>query len=62
MPMLARLIVKAAERSQVWVVTHARDLADAIAAQSGVLPREVIRNDDGTWIEGLSQIGEFVDD
>ncbi len=32
LPMLARLIVKAAERSQVWVVTHARDLADAIAA------------------------------
>ena len=62
LPMLARLIVKAAERSQVWVVTHARDLADAIAAESGVLPREVIRNDDGTWIEGLGNLGEFVDD
>jgi predicted ATPase len=62
LPMLARLIVKAAERSQVWVVTHARDLADAIAAESGVLPREVVRNDDGTWLEGLSQIGEFADD
>ncbi len=62
LPMLARLIVKAAERSQVWVVTHARDLADAIAAESGVLPREVVRDDDGTWLEGLSQFGEFVDD
>ena len=62
LPMLARLIVKAAERSQVWVVTHARDLADAIAAESGVLPREVIRNDDGTWLEGLGNMGEFVDD
>lgn len=62
LPMLARLIVKAAERSQVWVVTHARDLADAIAAESGVLPREVVRNDNGTWLEGLSQIGEFADD
>ena len=62
LPMLARLIVKAAERSQVWVVTHASDLADAIAAESGVLPREVIRNDDGTWIEGLGNLGEFVDD
>lgn len=62
LPMLARLIVKAAERSQVWVVTHARELADAIAAESGVLPREVIRNDDGTWIEGLGQFGEFIDD
>jgi predicted ATPase len=62
LPMLARLIVKAAERSQVWVVTHARDLADAIAAESGVLPREVVRNDDGTWLEGLGNLGEFVDE
>jgi predicted ATPase len=62
LPMLARLIVKAAERSQVWVVTHARDLADEIAAESGVLPREVIRNDGGTWLEGLAQFGEFQDD
>jgi predicted ATPase len=62
LPMLARLIVKAAARSQVWVVTHARDLADAIAAESGVLPREVVRNDDGTWLEGLGNLGEFVDD
>ncbi|UJW87025.1 AAA family ATPase [Devosia sp. SL43] len=62
LPMLARLIVKAAERSQVWVVTHARELADAIAAESGVLPREVVRDDDGTWLEGLGQMGEFVDD
>ena len=62
LPMLARLIVKAAERSQIWVVTHARDLADAIAAESGVLPREVIRNDDGTWLEGLGNLGEFVED
>ena len=62
LPMLARLIVKAAERSQVWVVTHARELADAIAAESGVLPREVVRNDDGTWLEGLGNLGEFVDD
>ncbi|MGB3339636.1 MAG: AAA family ATPase [Devosia sp.] len=62
LPMLARLIVKAAERSQVWVVTHARDLADAIAAESGILPREVIRDDDGTWLEGLGNLGEFADD
>ncbi|QDZ11102.1 AAA family ATPase [Devosia ginsengisoli] len=62
LPMLARLIVKAAERSQVWVVTHARDLADAIAAESGVLPREVVRDDNGTWLEGLGNLGEFADD
>jgi predicted ATPase len=62
LPMLARLIVNAAKRSQVWVVTHARDLADAIAAESGVLPRQVVRDDDGTWLEGLGNLGEFVDD
>ncbi len=62
LPMLARLIVKAAERSQIWVVTHARELADAIAAESGTLPREVVRNDGGTWLEGLGNLGEFVDE
>ncbi len=61
LPMLARLIVKAAERSQIWVVTHARALADAIAEESGVLPREVVRDDDGTWLKGLSQFGSFED-
>lgn len=62
LPILARTIVKAAERSQIWVVTHDRDLAEAIAQESGVLSREVIRNDDGTWIEGLNILGEFTDD
>ena len=62
LPMLARMIVKAAERSQIWVVTHDRDLANAITEHSGVLPREVVRDDNGTWLEGLGQLGEFKDD
>ncbi|WP_323014442.1 AAA family ATPase [Devosia sp.] len=62
LPMLARLIVKAAERSQIWVVTHAGELADAIAAESGVTPREVMRDDDGTTIRGLSRLGSFEDE
>ena len=62
LPMLARLIVKAAERSQIWVVTHASALADAIAAESGVMPRQVLRDDDGTTIRGLSRLGIFADD
>lgn len=62
LPILARMIVKAAERSQIWVVTHDRELANAIADGSGVLPREVIRGDDGTWLEGLGSLGEFADD
>ncbi|WP_375451578.1 AAA family ATPase [uncultured Devosia sp.] len=59
---LARIIVKAAERTQIWVVTHARELADAIAAESGVIAREVVRTDEGTWLEGLNHLGLFTDD
>ena len=56
------LIVKAAERTQIWVVTHSRILADAIAQQSGVIPRDVIRKNGATWLDGLTQFGEFEDD
>lgn len=62
LPALARTIVKAAERSQIWVVTHSQPLADAIAEQSGIVPREVIRTENGTAIRGLSPLGVFSDD
>ncbi len=62
LPLLARMIVNAAGRSQLWVVTHSVELADAIADLSGATPRRVIRGDDGTWLEGLSQIGLFPDE
>jgi predicted ATPase len=62
LPALARLIGKAAQRTQIWVVTHSQVLADALAAETGVLPRQVIRKDGGTWLEGLSQIGQFTDE
>ncbi len=62
LPALARTIVKAAERSQIWVVTHSQPLADAIAEESGIIPREVIRTEDGTAIRGLSPLGVFDDD
>ena len=62
LPALARVIAKAAERTQVWVVTHSTILSDAIAAETGILPRQVIRKDGGTWLEGLSQIGTFPDE
>lgn len=62
LPALAKTIVKAAERAQVWVVTHSQTLADAIAAESGVAPREVIRTEDGTAIRGLSPLGVFDDE
>lgn len=62
LPALAATIVKAAERTQVWVVTHSRELADAIAERSGVRPREVIRRDGATWIDGLNNLGIFADE
>lgn len=62
LPALARLIGKAAQRTQIWVVTHSQLLADALASETGVLPRQVVRKNGGTWLEGLSQIGVFADD
>jgi predicted ATPase len=62
LPALARIIAKAAERTQVWVVTHSRILADALQDQAGTVPRTVIRKDGGTWLEGLGQFGDFADD
>jgi predicted ATPase len=61
LPALARIIAKAAERSQIWVVTHSQVLADALANETGIFPRQVIRKDGGTWLEGLSRIGVFDD-
>lgn len=62
LPALAATIVKAAERTQVWVVTHSRELAGAIAERSGAVPREVVRRDGATWMEGLNQLGLFDDE
>ncbi|HEV7276762.1 MAG TPA: AAA family ATPase [Devosiaceae bacterium] len=62
LPALARLIARAAERTQVWVVTHSRELAGAIAEETGVLPREVIRKDGATWLENLGLAGTFTDE
>lgn len=59
---LARLIVRAAERTQVWLVTHSEALAAALARHGKVQPRTVIKKDGETWIEGLKQIGRFDDD
>lgn len=59
---LARLIVKATERTQIWLVTHSERLAAALAKHGGVQPRTVIKKDGETWIEGLKQIGRFDDE
>jgi predicted ATPase len=59
---LARLIVRAAERTQIWLVTHSDRLAAAIAEHGGIKPRVVVKKDGATWIEGLRLIGDFAND
>ena len=59
---LARLIVRAAERTQVWVVTHSERLADAFASVGGITPRTVIKKSGETWIDGLKLGGSFSQD
>jgi len=62
LPALARTIARAARRTQVWVVTHSRELADALEAETGIAARQVVRRDGATWLEGLSPLGIFADE
>jgi predicted ATPase len=59
---LARLLVRAAERTQVWLVTHSERLAAAVAEHAGVLPHTVVKRDGATWTEGLRLAGDFAED
>jgi predicted ATPase len=54
---LARLIVRSAERSQVWLVTHSQTLAGALAEHGRITPRTVIKRKGETWMEGLRLTG-----
>jgi predicted ATPase len=58
---LARLIARAAQRTQIWLVTHSRRLANGIASHGGARPRVVVKCDGETWIEGLRLSGDFAD-
>lgn len=59
---LARLIVRAAAHTQVWVVTHSERLADALKSAGSVAPRTVIKRSGETWLEGLKLSGSFAQD
>lgn len=61
-PALGQLIARAAERTQIWIVTHSVELADVIADRTGALPIEVIRRNGATWLAGLSEVGTFPED
>jgi predicted ATPase len=56
---LARLIARAAERAQIWLVTHSQALALALAEYGNIAPRHVIKRKGETWIEGLTLAGDF---
>lgn len=56
---LARLIVRASERTQVWLVTHSEKLALAIAGNGAIEPLTVVKRNGATWIDGLNFAGEF---
>jgi predicted ATPase len=62
---LARLIKKAAFRTNIWVVTHSEQLAVQLSEETGIIPREVIRapyrNKGATWLKGLKLTGQFQD-
>jgi predicted ATPase len=58
---LAGLIVRAARRTQIWLVTHSKPLADAIERSSGVAPHRVTKREGETWLEGLRLSGDFED-
>jgi predicted ATPase len=62
LPPLARLIAKAAERTQIWVVTHSEPFAAALEEHAGVTPMIVIKRAGETWIEGLRLDGGFRDE
>ncbi|GAA0262020.1 hypothetical protein LNAOJCKE_5000 [Methylorubrum aminovorans] len=59
---LARMIVGASKRSQVWLVTHSERLAAAVAEQGGVRPRLVLKREGATGIDGLRRSGAFSDE
>jgi predicted ATPase len=59
---LAKLIAQAAQRTQIWIVTHSDALAGHLQAHAGCAPRRVMMRDGVTLIEGLTMGGEFVNE
>lgn len=59
---LARMIVGASKRTQVWLVTHSERLAAAVAEHGGVRPRLVLKREGATGIDGLRLSGAFSDE
>jgi len=62
LPALARLVVRASQRTQVWLVSHSEALAAALSDAGAVTPRVVVKRNGATWIEGLHVGGYFNED
>jgi predicted ATPase len=54
-PALARLIARASERTQIVVVTHARDLVAALSA-TGAQPLSLVKEFGATTLEGVAPL------
>src|SRR5580704_9302597 len=59
---LARLIVQASSRRQIWLVTHSEHLAASLRRHGEVEPHTVVKRGGETWIQGLKRVGGFDDD
>jgi predicted ATPase len=59
---LAGLIARAAQRTQLWLVTHSAILAEAVAEAGKGKVRTVFKEDGATQIAGLKRWGEFEED
>jgi len=59
---LARLVVAAADKTQIWLVTHSTRLADAITAAGAAKVRVVKKENGATQIVGLKAWGDFGED
>ena len=59
---LGRMVAQAAERTQVWLVTHSERLAQAIDKTGAGAIRTVRKKDGATTIDGLTMLGTFRDE
>jgi predicted ATPase len=59
---LAAMIVRAAERTQIWLVTHSERLAKAIEDTGAGAVRTVVKRHGATTIDGLTLLGTFRDE
>ncbi|MNJ55633.1 hypothetical protein D3C77_511400 [compost metagenome] len=58
LPALARLIIRASRRSQVWVVSHSAPLINALAACDGCNVLELEKIQGQTQLRGVGMLDE----